>query len=97
MQGQSIGGGGGDGGSTGGVLLTIGGSGAAGSNGGLVTANLSGTLSTTGNDSHGLFVQSVGGGGGNGGSATSISAFVGVALGRHAAVPAAKAAMSTST
>ena len=81
MQGQSIGGGGGDGGTTGGVLLTIGGSGGGGGQGGLVTANLSGSLQTSGNDSHGLFAQSVGGGGGNGGSSTSVSAFVGLALG----------------
>jgi hypothetical protein len=85
MQGQSIGGGGGDGGTTGGVLLSIGGGGGAGGAGGVVTANLSGTLNTDGNDSHGLFAQSVGGGGGNGGSATSISAFVGLALGGNGA------------
>ena len=81
MQAQSIGGGGGNGGSSGALLLSIGGDGAAGSDGGLVTANMSGYLSTTGDDSHGMFVQSVGGGGGNGGSATSISLFAGVALG----------------
>ena len=81
MQGQSIGGGGGDGGTTGGVLLTIGGSGAGGGEGRLVTANLSGGLETDGDDSHGLLAQSVGGGGGNGGSSTSVSAFVGLALG----------------
>ena len=81
MQGQSIGGGGGDGGTSGGVLLSIGGSGAGGGAGGVVTANLSGSLTTLGHDSHGLFAQSVGGGGGNGGSATSVSAFFGLALG----------------
>ncbi|MCC6925260.1 autotransporter outer membrane beta-barrel domain-containing protein [Novosphingobium sp.] len=81
IQAQSIGGGGGDGGSTGGVLLTIGGSAGAGNNAGPVTANISGSMQTTGNDSHGLFAQAVGGGGGNGGSSTSVSAFVGVAIG----------------
>ena len=81
VQAQSIGGGGGDGGTTGGVLLTIGGSGAGGGIGGTVTTNLSGRLETEGNDSHGLFAQSVGGGGGNGGSSTSVSLFVGLALG----------------
>jgi hypothetical protein len=38
-------------------------------------------MQTTGDDSHGLFVQSVGGGGGNGGSSVSVSAFAGVAIG----------------
>lgn len=80
MQAQSIGGGGGDGGSTGGPFA-IGGSGSGGGSGGTVMVNLSGSLDTTGNDSHGLFAQSVGGGGGNGGSASSGSAFVGLALG----------------
>ena len=80
IQAQSIGGGGGDGGSTGG-LLAIGGTGAGGGAGGVVTANLSGILQTSGNDSHGLFAQSVGGGGGNGGSSTSLSAFAGFSLG----------------
>lgn len=81
VQAQSIGGGGGDGGSTGGVLLTIGGKGGLGTNAGSATANISGAMHTTGDDSHGLFVQSVGGGGGNGGSSASVSAFVGVAIG----------------
>ena len=81
MQAQSVGGGGGDGGTSGGVFLTIGGKGAGGGAGGTVTANLSGTLSTGGNDSSGLFAQSIGGGGGNGGSSTSISLFAGLALG----------------
>ncbi|GAA4035634.1 hypothetical protein GCM10022281_15070 [Sphingomonas rosea] len=81
MQAQSIGGGGGDGGSSGGALLVIGGKGAGGGAGGLVTTNLSGSLQTGGNDSHGLFAQSVGGGGGNGGSASSGSLFAGLALG----------------
>jgi hypothetical protein len=81
VQAQSIGGGGGDGGSTGGVLLTIGGKGGAGTSAGTATANISGAMHTTGDDSHGLFVQAVGGGGGNGGSSSSVSAFVGIALG----------------
>ncbi|WP_185829160.1 autotransporter outer membrane beta-barrel domain-containing protein [Sphingomonas ginkgonis] len=81
MQAQSVGGGGGDGGTTGGVLLTIGGSGAGGGVGGTVISNMSGTLETHGNDSMGLFAQSVGGGGGNGGSSTSVSLFAGLALG----------------
>jgi len=83
---QSVGGGGGDGGTTGGVLLTIGGKGASGGNAGTVTVNHSGNILTgtgigTGNDSNGIFAQSIGGGGGNGGSTASLSAFVGVAIG----------------
>jgi len=81
IQAQSIGGGGGDGGSTGGVFLTIGGSGGPGANAGQVTVNNSNNLFTYGNDAHGIFAQSVGGGGGNGGSSVSVSAFVGVAIG----------------
>ena len=81
IQVQSIGGGGGDGGSTGGVFLTIGGSGGSGGGSGLVTVNNSNNLTTGGNDSHGVFAQSIGGGGGNGGSTVSLSAFAGVAIG----------------
>jgi len=81
MQAQSIGGGGGDGGSSGGVFLTIGGSGAAGSDGGAVNVGLAGDLTTFGNDSHGVFAQSIGGGGGNGGNVNSVGVFVGVAIG----------------
>ncbi|MBB4082090.1 hypothetical protein GGR12_000929 [Brevundimonas lenta] len=81
LQVQSIGGGGGDGGSSGGVFLTIGGAGGGGGRSGLVTVNNHHDLSTGGNDSHGIFAQSVGGGGGNGGSTVSISAFAGAAVG----------------
>jgi hypothetical protein len=78
---QSIGGGGGDGGTSGGVLLTIGGSGGSGGDAGKVTVNDQGSINTAGNDSHGVFAQSVGGGGGNGGGSYSGSLFAGVALG----------------
>ena len=81
IQVQSIGGGGGDGGSTGGVFLTIGGSGTAGGDAGTAIANNSHNLFTGGDDSHGIFAQSVGGGGGSGGSTVSVSAFAGVAVG----------------
>jgi hypothetical protein len=81
IQVQSVGGGGGSGGITGGVLVTVGGSGAGGGIGGTVIANVSGGLETGGNDSHGLYAQSVGGGGGNGGASTSVSAFIGLAIG----------------
>ncbi|MBI1683798.1 autotransporter outer membrane beta-barrel domain-containing protein [Caulobacter hibisci] len=81
IQAQSVGGGGGDGGSSGGVFLTIGGDGKTGGDSGLVTVTHGGRIETTGNDSHGIFAQSVGGGGGSGGSATSVSLFAGVAIG----------------
>jgi hypothetical protein len=83
IQVQSIGGGGGDGGSTGGAFAIGGGAGGGGRSG-LVTVNNSHNLTTTGNDAHGIFAQSVGGGGGNGGSASSLSAFAGVAIGGSA-------------
>ena len=81
LQVQSVGGGGGDGGSAGGVFLTIGGSAGAGALSGLVTVNNSNNLTTHGDDAHGVFAQSVGGGGGNGGISNSVSAFAGVAIG----------------
>ena len=81
---QSIGGGGGNGGSSTSVSaffgLALGGSGASGSVGGDVTANftqinlLDPTITTSGDRSRGVFLQSVGGGGGNGGLAVQVSA-----------------------
>ncbi len=82
---QSVGGGGGNGGSSVALgpffALAIGGKGDAGGAGGDVDLNLSGqtsgstsNISTTGNNSFGLFGQSVGGGGGNGGGSVAISA-----------------------
>ncbi|MFN3931270.1 MAG: hypothetical protein ACK4JY_05910 [Brevundimonas sp.] len=81
IQAQSIGGGGGDGGTTGGVFLTIGGSGGGGGDSGIITVEHSGGLFTSGDDSHGIFAQAVGGGGGNGGASVSVSAFAGAAVG----------------
>ncbi len=63
---QSIGGGGGSGGSGGG-WVAIGGSGAGGGKAGDVEVTHTGTISTTGERSEGVFAQSVGGGGGSGG------------------------------
>jgi len=63
---QSIGGGGGSGGGSGG-LVSLGGSGDGGGRGGRVTAANSGTVTTVGVYSRGVFAQSVGGGGGAGG------------------------------
>src|SRR5207253_7143694 len=81
IEAASIGGGGGSGGASTGVFLTIGGSGAGGANAGEVDVDNLGSLTTFGNDSHGIFAQSVGGGGGNGGNSTSIGVFGGAALG----------------
>ena len=75
MLAESIGGGGGDGGFSiaggiskgGGVKLALGGNGDYGGNANSVSVVSANTISTTGNDSHALFAQSVGGGGGNGG------------------------------
>jgi hypothetical protein len=77
---QSIGGGGGNGGSAlsgsfglASVSTTIGGAGGAGNNGGLVDTLNSGRIETAGNNSAGIFAQSIGGGGGSGGDATSLA------------------------
>ncbi len=78
---QSVGGGGGDGGSSSGPLLSVGGDGESGGDGGVVNVNNTGIIKTSGDDAHGVFAQSVGGGGGNGGSSDSVSAFGGIALG----------------
>ena len=64
---QSIGGGGGSGGDSTG-LAAIGGDGGPGSEGDTVTVDNSGDIVTHGNQSIGIFAQSVGGGGGDGGS-----------------------------
>ncbi len=81
IEANSIGGGGGNGGSSGGVFMTIGGSGAGGGAGGQVLVTNQRDLTTEGNDSHGIYAQSVGGGGGTGGSATSLSTFGGASIG----------------
>ncbi|MEQ1600752.1 MAG: hypothetical protein HOP04_03115 [Methylophilaceae bacterium] len=89
---QSIGGGGGNGGSAfagsigvASVSTTIGGGGGLGNNGGLVDIQNTGLITTQGNNSAGIFAQSVGGGGGSGGDATSLALAgplaVGVAVG----------------
>ncbi len=79
---QSVGGGGGSGGGTysvgglGGktaIGFDLGGSGGVGRDGNDVRISNSGTVLTTGNASHGIFAQSIGGGGGDGGSNTKIA------------------------
>ncbi|EJL26218.1 hypothetical protein PMI01_04139, partial [Caulobacter sp. AP07] len=76
---QSVGGGGGAGGAAGALAVSggestnlsmnMGGSGATGSIGGDVTVLNSGTVVTHGEQSHGIFAESIGGGGGHGGMA----------------------------
>jgi len=75
---QSVGGGGGNGGfnvsatisaagsASGAIGVGIGGSGDGGGNGGNVISDLTGNVSTAGNDATGVIAQSLGGGGGNG-------------------------------
>ena len=97
---QSIGGGGGNGGinvsgsltasqsSSGSLAVGVGGFGGGGANAGAVTGNVTGNISTVGDNSWGVFAQSLGGGGGNGGinvsgalnlsTGTSAAAAVGV-------------------
>jgi hypothetical protein len=77
---QSIGGGGGNGGSAlagsiglASVSTTVGGGGGAGNFGNLVDIYNGGEITTGGNNSAGIFAQSVGGGGGSGGDATSLA------------------------
>ncbi len=86
---QSVGGGGGNGGmnvsvavaaagtGSGGASVGLGGASGTGGNGGTVEATLNGNVSTQGDESGGVIVQSLGGGGGNGGM--NVSATVTVA------------------
>jgi hypothetical protein len=82
---QSVGGGGGDGGmaitgtmsfseSAGAVGVTVGGGGGTASTGGHVTVDNYGTITTAGDDSTGIFAQSIGGTGGTGGLSLGIQA-----------------------
>ncbi|HMR32463.1 MAG TPA: hypothetical protein PKA13_20265 [Geminicoccaceae bacterium] len=64
---QSIGGGGGSGGSGFAFFYGSGGSGSIGGAGGTVTVTNSGALTTSGDDAHGIYAQSIGGTGGDGG------------------------------
>ncbi len=86
---QSIGGGGGDGGfsiagsfSVGGMgaSLSFGGSGGVAGEGKAVTLNSQSNVTTSGDDSHAVFAQSVGGGGGSGGFSIAAGISVGAAV-----------------
>ncbi|MCX5571707.1 hypothetical protein [Kaistia nematophila] len=75
---QSIGGGGGNGGfavsaAVGDLALAFGGDGGKGGDGGEVTVETAGTITTEGAGSRGIFAQSIGGGGGNGGGAIAVA------------------------
>ncbi|WP_165183849.1 autotransporter outer membrane beta-barrel domain-containing protein [Caulobacter soli] len=82
---QSVGGGGGNGGFGAGgavgvygaVSIGVGGSGGGGGGGGYVHVTADGTLVTKGDDSRGVFAQSVGGGGGDGGYTVSAALALG--------------------
>jgi uncharacterized protein with beta-barrel porin domain len=74
---QSIGGGGGAAGNSFGLLGSIGGDGSASGAGGTVTITNHGQINALGEDSVGIYVQSVGGGGGLGGKGAGLFAFGG--------------------
>ncbi|WJS05674.1 autotransporter outer membrane beta-barrel domain-containing protein [Roseibium aggregatum] len=70
---QSIGGGGGSAAGSAGIFV-VGGSGSAGGNGGEVEVyHVGGAINTSGEFSHGITAQSIGGGGGNGGNVFDLS------------------------
>ncbi|MEP9380140.1 hypothetical protein ABLE91_25750 [Aquabacter sp. CN5-332] len=81
--GQSIGGGGGDGGGASGVEVSVGGSGGAGGSGGSVSGgfNTGSSITTSGDVSPAIVMQSIGGGGGNAGNASSNGLFTSVSVG----------------
>ncbi|WP_055048792.1 autotransporter outer membrane beta-barrel domain-containing protein [Devosia sp. A16] len=88
IQAQSIGGGGGNGGfavaaSIGqgfSLNFALGGNGAKGGSADTVVVNEKGQITTTGNQAHGIFAQSVGGGGGSGGGAVAAGVSSGYTL-----------------
>ena len=84
---QSIGGGGGSGGGAISAGVSIGGSGAGGGDGGNVSVDNpeTGSVTTEGDRSYGIFAQSVGGGGGDGGFAITAGSRLSVAVGGNAA------------
>ncbi|WP_088155241.1 autotransporter outer membrane beta-barrel domain-containing protein [Achromobacter xylosoxidans] len=69
---QSIAGSGGAGGADTAELVSLGGDGAGGGAAGQVTLSNSGSIATSGYNSHGMIGQSIGGGGGASGSATGL-------------------------
>lgn len=97
---QSIGGGGGNGGWSAAVDLTlaatnsksvqvavsVGGSGGSGGSGGDVSVLGNGSVLTLGEDSEGVFAQSIGGGGGNGGASLAATGVLGAHQGTNLAL-----------
>ncbi|MFL9989304.1 hypothetical protein [Paraburkholderia sediminicola] len=81
--GQSIGGGGGDGGGAIGAEVTVGGSGGGGGNGGGLTfsSGNGSQVTTNGDYSPAVLMQSIGGGGGNAGNSSNQGLFASVAIG----------------
>ncbi|CAN0313252.1 unnamed protein product, partial [Ectocarpus sp. 12 AP-2014] len=78
---NSVGGGGGSAHSTSyGAIWSIGGAGGEGGDGGQVSVDSSGSIATTGDDSDGIYLSSVGGGGGGGTAALSTSVGFSMAL-----------------
>ncbi|MBV7482747.1 autotransporter outer membrane beta-barrel domain-containing protein [Bordetella sp. BOR01] len=77
---QSVGGGGGSAAGTAGIL-SVGGQGQAGGSGGEVQVTSIGTITTAGEFSHGVAVQSIGGGGGDGGNAFDLAIVAGIGVG----------------
>jgi hypothetical protein len=71
---QSLGGGAGDGGLSVGIFYGDGGSGGPAGNGGTSVAENFGSVTTFGNDAHGIFSQSIGGTGGSSGGSIGIVA-----------------------
>jgi hypothetical protein len=81
---QSVGGGGGTGGASQG-FVSIGGTGGKGGSGSIVSGVFQDlTVSTSGDNAHGVVAQSIGGGGGNAGNADSLGLFTSVAIGQSA-------------
>jgi uncharacterized protein YhjY with autotransporter beta-barrel domain len=74
---QSIGGSGGSSGTSGNLILSLQGASDNGGNGGAVSVTNNGTILTTGDNSRGIFAQSIGGGGGAGGSSGGLIALGG--------------------
>ncbi len=72
IQAQSIGGGTGTAGATDGGFFGVGGSSPAAASGNTASVTHSGGITTTGQSSFGILVQSIGGGGGNGGDANEV-------------------------
>ena len=71
---QSIGGSGGSSGTSGNLIVSLLGSPDNGGNGGKVSVNNDGAITTTGDNARGIFAQSIGGGGGSGGFAGGLIA-----------------------